>query len=329
MERKLEMVTGIFHYPPSRLFPEGMLPVYAQRFVHHRTQPVHDHGFMELVVVIGGSALHRSPDGARPLHRGDVIVLRPGAWHGYESCHRLQIVNCCFATEMLRNQLAWMLDDAVINSLLLHRPLRQGAKGIYLYHMDSQATRIAGQLLDNLHTETKSGDHHSSARRLARLILVIEHLARHLPPESTAAAPRASVPPRPPLVLQAVRLLDQHLAHPWQTRELAERLGVDVSYAIRLVKQTTGLPPLAYLARLRAETAAGMLVRSQQPITEIGRQVGWPEPAYFARRFRCYFGLSATEYRRRFTTPRETPAFTELGSDAQARQTRDTPRVHG
>jgi AraC-like DNA-binding protein len=35
-------------------------------------------------------------------------------------------------------------------------------------------------------------------------------------------------------------------------------------------------------------------------VSEIGRAVGWPDPSYAARRFRATYGVSPTEYRRRF-----------------------------
>ncbi len=57
---------------------------------------------------------------------------------------------------------------------------------------------------------------------------------------------------------------------------------------------------MAYLARLRAEHAATLLLHSDQPITVIGQQVGWPDQNYFARRFRAHYGLSATKYRAQF-----------------------------
>ena len=57
---------------------------------------------------------------------------------------------------------------------------------------------------------------------------------------------------------------------------------------------------MAYLARRRVETAAGLLLHTDQPVTQIGRSVGWPDQNYFARRFKAHFGLSATIYRSRF-----------------------------
>lgn len=62
----------------------------------------------------------------------------------------------------------------------------------------------------------------------------------------------------------------------------------------------SGLPPIAYLSRLRAEVAASLLLRTAQPITQISRSVGWPDQNYFARRFKAHFGLTATTYRKRF-----------------------------
>ena len=58
---------------------------------------------------------------------------------------------------------------------------------------------------------------------------------------------------------------------------------------------------MAYLARLRAEHAANLLLRSDQSIAAIGRTVGWPDQNYFARRFRDHYGLSASVYRARFS----------------------------
>ena len=45
---------------------------------------------------------------------------------------------------------------------------------------------------------------------------------------------------------------------------------------------------------------AASLSLDTQPVTQIGRFVGWPDQNYFARRFKAHFGLSATSYRSRF-----------------------------
>ena len=42
-----------------------------------------------------------------------------------------------------------------------------------------------------------------------------------------------------------------------------------------------------------------MLARTDDAVASIGAAVGWPDPAYFSRRFRGVFGVSPREYRNR------------------------------
>jgi AraC family L-rhamnose operon transcriptional activator RhaR len=137
---------------------------------------------------------------------------------------------------------------------------------------------------------------------VGRLALLFSHLGRaveqtHQPHGRPGPAGQAH-----PAIGQAMRLLEDRLAYRWTLTELADQLHLAPGYLVRLFKATTGLPPMAYLARLRAEHAATLLLHSDQPVTCIGQAVGWPDQNYFARRFRAHYGLSATTYRARFAT---------------------------
>jgi AraC-like DNA-binding protein len=154
-----------------------------------------------------GSGVHESLAGRQEVRVGDVVLLRPGVWHGYDDCRGLELYNCCFSGELLRRELAWTREDP---------------------------------------------------------------------------------------------LLESRLAYGWTLTELAELLHLAPGYLVRLFKAATGVPPMAYLARLRAEHAATLLLHSDQPVTGIGQAVGWPDQNYFARRFRAHYGLSATTYRAQF-----------------------------
>jgi AraC family L-rhamnose operon transcriptional activator RhaR len=122
-------------------------------------------------------------------------------------------------------------------------------------------------------------------------------LARSLGEEHRDATPQRAVPS---LVQDGARLLENDLAHEWTLSELALRLHVNKHHLARLFKEHTGLAPMAYLARCRAECAAGLLLQTNQPISEIAVRSGWLDPNLFARRFKAHFGLSATQYRARF-----------------------------
>jgi AraC family L-rhamnose operon transcriptional activator RhaR len=105
-----------------------------------------------------------------------------------------------------------------------------------------------------------------------------------------------------PAAAHAIRLLEADITRRWTLTGLAEELHLAPGYLVRLFKAATGLPPMAYLAQIRAEHAAVMLLHSDEPITGIGRAVGWPDQNNFARRFKAHYGLSATAYRERFAT---------------------------
>src|SRR5439155_11704453 len=90
-------------------------------------------------------------------------------------------------------------------------------------------------------------------------------------------------------------------AEQWRLDDLARAVNLDPAYLGRLFRQDTGLTPMAFLSRVRAERAAALLAQTALPAAQVGATVGWPDPTYFARRFRTLVGLTPTEYRRRST----------------------------
>ena len=57
---------------------------------------------------------------------------------------------------------------------------------------------------------------------------------------------------------------------------------------------------MAWLAALRGERAAALLIETDLPIAEVGRLVGWADPNYASRRFRQLYGVAPAAYRRMF-----------------------------
>jgi AraC family L-rhamnose operon transcriptional activator RhaR len=119
-----------------------------------------------------------------------------------------------------------------------------------------------------------------------------------------------------------MHLMDERMADAWSIPKLASAVHLEGAYCIRVFKKATGLSPIAYLSRCRAERAATLLLRTDLPVAAIADQIGWPDQNYFARRFRAHFGISATEYRARFT-----PDFHGVSGTAEA-NIRDAPRFN-
>ncbi|GAA3194636.1 AraC family transcriptional regulator [Actinocorallia longicatena] len=278
-------------------FTDGSL-AYAGRYSHQDTFDAHTHSFVEIAVVLGGQGNHHTMTGDTPLTRGDVVLLRPGTWHGYTECRDLELFNCCFSAELLTRELAWTQEDPIISYLLSTGPYSMHRRGMLTAHLDEPALEEALVHLDGLDDLRRRPLTQHRADVIGRLSLFLGNLARAVAEANFVT----SAGPTHPAVVQAMRALESRVAHDWTLVELADRLHLTSSYLVRLFKSETGLPPMAYLARQRVEAAADLLLHTDDSVSVIGELVGWNDQNYFARRFKAHFGLSPSAYRKRFTT---------------------------
>lgn len=80
--------------------------------------------------------------------------------------------------------------------------------------------------------------------------------------------------------------------------DLAQREHLSINYLSRLFKQKVGCGFLAYLDKLRLESAVRELTYTATPILKIAMNNGFSSAAAFNRSFRRTFGQSPAEYRR-------------------------------
>jgi AraC family transcriptional regulator, L-rhamnose operon transcriptional activator RhaR len=278
-------------------FVDGSV-AYAGHYLHQGMHPVHTHSFVEVAVVTGGAGVHISLAGGQELTVGDVILLRPGVWHGYDECIDLDVYNCCFSSELQQRELGWTRDDPLLGRLLWTGPYSGERRGILTTHLDPDQLEECVGHLDALAKLRLVPVSQHRGDIVGRLALFLSCVARSVVRDEGGDEGSGETHPA---VVGAMRLLEERPEHGWTLRELAENLHLAPGYLVRLFKSATGLPPMTYLARHRVEVAAARLLHTDQPINRIGESVGWPDQNYFARRFRAHYGMSASTYRARFT----------------------------
>jgi AraC family L-rhamnose operon transcriptional activator RhaR len=276
-------------------FVQGSV-VFAGHWLHEDLHPAHTHTFVEVAVMTGGAGVHHCRAGRRSLQIGDVVLLRPGVWHAYEECRALDMYNCCFAAELLQHELGWTREDPSLGYLLWAGPYAQQRRGTLLTHLGPAQLAECVQHLDALSALAAEPIRSHRGDIIGRLALFLAGVAR----AATAEAPPVDAPIHPS-VLDAMRMMEARPDHQWSLTGLAAELHLAPGYLVRLFKNATGLPPMAYLARHRVEVAASRLLRTDDPISRIGESVGWADQNYFARRFKAHYGLSASAYRARFS----------------------------
>lgn len=82
--------------------------------------------------------------------------------------------------------------------------------------------------------------------------------------------------------------------------DLSALVFMHPTYFVKRFGVCFGMPPLAYLNRMRIYRSMGMLSGTQDSIEDIARSVGIPDSSYFARVFKKHTGTSPTEYRLAF-----------------------------
>jgi AraC-like DNA-binding protein len=79
--------------------------------------------------------------------------------------------------------------------------------------------------------------------------------------------------------------------------ERAARLGVEPRQLRRVVRRSAGCTPSEFVHRARVNRAKALLAETDLTVTEIARQVGFGDPAYFSRHFRASVGMSPKAFR--------------------------------
>ena len=148
-------------------------------------------------------------------------------------------------------------------------------------------------------------------------LYLVEHFCGHVVAVQTAKAllleaPRiwqssyAEKPPRSAhqdeAVQRAQNWLYSHFREDVDFDQVAAQVGMSPRNFARRFKAATGDAPLAYLHRLRIDTAKRQLENAHRSVQEISEQIGYEDVAFFRQLFRRYTGSSPREYRARFGT---------------------------
>jgi AraC-like DNA-binding protein len=296
-------------YREHELFSAATLPVLAGTHDLVGDTEIHAHDFCEIAVVGGGSGRHVCAQEDEEVRRGTVFVLRPGAWHGFVDCDHLLVANTCLSMTALRADLGFLRDDPAVRDLLWTGPLASGSHGVL-------RTRISGENTDDIIAEIEllrcrlSGPPASPPSHrvalLGQLLGVLGRIAGGMGTSPGDQPAAATVDTMHQAVAAACAHLDAAPEYPWQVGDVARRVSLDPAYLTRLFRRHVGLSPIAYLSRLRAEKAAGVLARTTLPVAKVGALVGWPDPTYFARRFRSLVGMTPSAYRQHLARTSDT-----------------------
>ncbi|WP_299861512.1 helix-turn-helix domain-containing protein [uncultured Hoeflea sp.] len=95
--------------------------------------------------------------------------------------------------------------------------------------------------------------------------------------------------------------MEGHVQDVLSADALSARARLSGRTFLRRFKAATGTSPNAYVQALRVEKARGLLERTRDPVSAVSWAVGYQDVSAFGRVFRSVTGLSAVDYRQRFS----------------------------
>ncbi len=102
------------------------------------------------------------------------------------------------------------------------------------------------------------------------------------------------------LFVPIISYMQTHLDSQITLEQLAQLICMQPNYFIRRFRATFGIPPLAYLGRLRLYKAMRLLASTDMPIDQVAKSVGMLDTSYFSRFFKKNCAVSPSEYRNAF-----------------------------
>lgn len=99
------------------------------------------------------------------------------------------------------------------------------------------------------------------------------------------------------LVQRIILAVDMDLRQTLTLQYFSETLNVNRSYLSNLFRRETGMTVTDYVTGRRIQSAADLLLTTQNPIKTVAKQVGITDVHYFSRLFRKKMGKPPSKYR--------------------------------
>ncbi len=101
-----------------------------------------------------------------------------------------------------------------------------------------------------------------------------------------------------PLLAEVFGFIEEHYSESISLKDVARAVGLSRSHLTTVVRRKTGRTVLDWIAERRMAEARRLLVQTYLTVEEVGRRVGYGDPAYFVRSFRRAHGATPLGWRR-------------------------------
>ena len=280
----------------ASLGARGPLQLVLRRefYAAGQTTGTHWHrDFCALYVVKSGRGAHQIDGVPFGIARGDVYLLLPGARHAYTGYQSLEIDAFYFPLALWSDEELGALREV---SGFWHLLLETEARRL---HLTPETYTPIEACIAEMRAEAAKNERATPLLLRALLFRLLVRLARAAPAAATPTqrpdAARTGETPFAELIAWCEANVEREIS----VAQMAARLFLSPAHFARGWKREFGVPPAAYLRRLKLERARALLETSDQSVGHIAREIGFKSAAHFSRSFRQLYGVSPLQFRRR------------------------------
>jgi AraC-like DNA-binding protein len=275
----------------KKFFEPGRIPlcVFRMPYVDWSRQ-IHSHDFHEMMIVVGGVAVHHLGDHHETISMGDVFVIPPGHHHGYDVPENsgVQVLNVLFDWKRLAMNV---------------RDLEQipGFHALFSVKLDShfephlklpaRDLAVVNSIVEEIETELEglvAGGEFLAETKFRELVVFLSRRYSHVATPSGRNVLKLG---------ELISYMEKHLGEDLRFEELAKAIHMSPTSLRRTFQETFNCSPMAYLQQLRVKRAMLLLADPMKSISDVAFDVGFNDSGYFSRVFRQEAGETPKMFR--------------------------------
>ncbi|MEN8254870.1 MAG: helix-turn-helix domain-containing protein [Verrucomicrobiota bacterium] len=272
-------------------FEKGHIPICVFRMPYvDFDREVHFHSFHEVMIVIGGMAMHHMHGRDQEISMGDVFVIPPMHLHSYEvpKASGIEVLNILFDLKKLEINTRDLGQIPGFHALFSLRGTKHGEPYLKLSAKDLAFVNSIVEDMEREQEEMAPGYEFYLGTKLRELIVF---LSRHY---SHVASPSGKS------ILKLgglISYMERHLGEEIRFGALAEEIHMSPTSLRRDFNEAFGCSPMAYLQQLRVKKAMLLLADATKSISDVAFEVGFNDSGYFSRVFKQETGETPKKFR--------------------------------
>lgn len=269
---------------------QSQLPFSILRNNPQENFPLHEHEFVELVIVTQGTGAYFTEKISYMIEKGDIFLVKPGVRHGYRDVKGLALISVLYTLESLLSPLADIGAMVGYHALFKIEPYFNSASAARLLLSDVQLEEAIA-IINKIEAEIEKNEPGVVFFSKVYFLELIGHLSRCYSTEEAKKSPEIM------RVAEAISYIEQNYIRDIEQDDLANIANLSKSHFLHIFKKTTNTTPLLYQKLLRMEKACSLLTQSKMSITEVSFNCGYHDSNYFTRQFKKVMKMSPKQYR--------------------------------